>query len=413
MYLLRIAVRNLFRRKRRTFIISGVLALAIFFGLLMDSFMGGMLEISFGNIIDFDTAHMEVGRSGFLEEEREFPLDELFAPREDLISDIKALDGFKSLTPVINFSASIIAGREEFPVRVRALEPQSFKQVFRTQEYVVEGEFVESGDTGLVVGSDLAEMMGLEVGDFYTLRFRDHRDSFNTMQGEVKGIVTTPHPDMNLSTVYVDREYAVQGLGVGTDEISQLMVRMEDRSAGVSGSRKIEGIWSEGNFAVNSWEDASETLLALREWGEIEIYFMMALIVLVGAIGIINLIVLSSIERITEIGMMKAMGLKEFQIVKIFLLEAGGVGALGGIMGSLLSVIGITYLSKVGIDLHLIYGDAILEMGMPIRGRMYGTWNFSWFIFFFIFSVVIALLASIVPSYWAARKNPVDAIHHR
>ena len=414
MYLLRIAVRNLFRRRRRTLIISGVLALAIFFGLLMDSFMGGMLEISFGNIIDFETAHLEIGQEEFLADDGDFPLDELFVPREEITTQVQNLDGYQGMTPVLDFSASFIAGREEFPIIVRAVEPDSYGQVFRTPEYVVEGDFIEPGDTGLVIGSNLAEMMRLEVGDFYTLRFRDERDSLNTMQGDIKGIVTTPHPDMNLSTVYVDREYAVEALGLEEPAAaSQLMVRMGDRTSSLGAASELRESLSKSGLAVYTWEDSSEMLLALREWGDIEIYFIMALIVLVGAIGIINLVVLSAIERVEEIGMMKAMGLKESQIVKIFLLEAGGVGVLGGLIGSLLSAAGIAFLKYVGVDLQLIYGDAILEMGIPIMGKMYGTWNLSWFIFFFIFSVIISVLASIIPSYWAAKKNPVDAIYHR
>jgi len=413
MYLLRIAVRNLFRRRRRTLIISGVLALAIFFGLLMDSFMGGMLEISFGNIIDFETAHLEIGQEEFLADDGDFPLDELFVPREEITTQVQNLDGYQGMTPVLDFSASFIAGREEFPIIVRAVEPDSYGQVFRTPEYVVEGDFIEPGDTGLVIGSNLAEMMRLEVGDFYTLRLRDRRDSFNTMQGEVKGIVNTPHPDINLSTVFVDRDYAVETLGIEAEEISKLMIRMENRTEAVASAASLQDKLTDTGFVVYSWEDASEMLLAMREFAELEILFIMILIVIVGAIGIINLVVLSAIERVEEIGMMKAMGLKESEIVKVFLLEAGGVGVLGGIIGSVLGAIGIGLLSRIGLDLYLIYGDVIVDMGFPIMGKMYGTWNLPLFAFFFIFAVVTAVVASIIPSYWAARKNPVDAIYHR
>ena len=413
MYLLRIAVRNLFRRRRRTLIIAGVLALAIFFGLYMDSIMGGMLEVSFSNIIDFETAHVELGREEFMAEEEEFPLDELFVPSEDLTAEVQDMSGYQAMTPVIDFSASAITGREEFPVRVRAIDSKNYDQVFRTRDYVVEGEFIESGETGLVIGSDLADLLELEVGDFYTLRLRDRRDSFNTMQGEVKGIVNTPHPDINLSTVFVDRDYAVETLGIEAEEISKLMIRMENRTEAVASAASLQDNLADTGLAVYSWEDASEMLLAMQEFAELEILFIMILIVIVGAIGIINLVVLSAIERVEEIGMMKAMGLKESEIVKVFLLEAGGVGVLGGIIGSVLGAIGIGLLSRIGLDLYLIYGDVIVDMGFPIMGKMYGTWNLPLFAFFFIFAVVTAVVASIIPSYWAARKNPVDAIYHR
>ena len=109
--------------------------------------------------------------------------------------------------------------------------------------------------------------------------------------------------------------------------------------------------------------------------------------------------------------MMKAMGLKELEIVKVFFLEAGGIGLVGGVIGCGLGAIGTAFLNIYGVDLQLLYGDLTMEMGVPILGKIYGVWNPSSFIMFFTISVFVALVASIIPSYWAARKNPIDAIH--
>ncbi|WP_027339827.1 ABC transporter permease [Halonatronum saccharophilum] len=414
MYLFKIAARNLFRRKKRMFIISSILALAVITFLLIDSFMIGMMDLSFGNVIDFETPHIEIGREEFFiqaDDGQELPLEETFIPEKYMLEEIKASDGFLAVTPVLDFSASFIAGREEFPVLVRSIETDSFGGVFKNEDYLVEGEFVEAGDSGVVIGNQMAEFFDLEIGDFYTLRFQDKNGYFSTIEGEVRGITTTPHPQMNMGVVFVARDYAVSRLGVEEDNISQLMVRVENRDLALSSAQSLANKFKNTDYQVRSYRDASEMLVSLEAWGYLETYFILALILIVGAIGIINTIVLSALERIEEIGMMKAMGLKVNQIVRVFLLEAAGIGVIGGLVGCIISALINHFFVNYGLDLDL-YLDAE-SMGLPISGRLYGVWNASSFLLIFILVILIALIASIIPSYWAARKDPVDAIHHR
>ena len=412
MFLLKIAFRNLFRRKKRTFIMAGVLALAILFALVMDSFMGGLMDVSFSNVIDFESAHMVVGtREFFAEDDR--PLQKIFRPGEGLEDEIRKSAGFVAMTQVVDFRANIIAGREEFPVSVKAIDPAAFSQVFRFEDYTVSGEFLRDGEPGIIIGSDLSNVLEVKPGDYYTLLFRDRSGSFNTMQGEIRGIFSTPNPQANMMSIFVDREYAASSLGIEKNEISQLMVRMEDRAGAVLSADILNDRISVQGLEARSWRDASDMLLSMEVWGEIEIMFIMALIMLVGAIGIINVVVLSALERVEEIGMMKAMGLKEGEIVRVFVLEAGGVGIIGALAGSGFAALIIALLSTIGLDLQVIYGDAIVAMGIPVLGRIYGTWNLQAFIMFSGFGLLVSLAASILPSYWAARKDPVEAIYHR
>lgn len=414
MYLVRIALRNLFRRKGRTFLIAGILALAVFLFLWLESFMIGFMDVSFGNIIDFETPHIEVAREGFFEEAqkgRELPLAETFTPGEELLEELEARDGFVALTPILEFSADFIAGRHQFPVRVRSIDPQSFGEVFRNQEYLIDGDFVEAGDPGIVIGRELARFFNLEVGDFYTLRFQDTGGSFNTMQGEVKGIVNVPHPEMNLGTVFVARDQAQAALGLEEGKISQVMVRMENRDMGRKEAKKLANILGNRDLKVRSYREGAEILVHLETWGFIETYFILALFLLVGAIGIISVVVLAAIERVKEIGMMKAMGLKESEIVRIFILEAGGIGAVGGLLGCILGAIVIFFMKTYGIDMEAFFD--LSEFGVPMVGKIYGAWNPISFFLIFVFVIILSMVASLIPSYWAARKDPVVAIRDR
>jgi len=412
MYLPKIAFRNLFRRKKRTFIAAGVLAFAIFVFLFIDSFMLGMMEISFSNLIDLETGHVQLAREDFFAQEEDLLLDEVFTFSEEIKSQLKNREEVTAYTPVLEFRANLIAGREEFPVKATAIDPESFQETFRVHEYVVEGEFIEGGESGVVIGRQLAEMLELEVGEFCTLLFQDDTGVLNTLQGEIRGIVSTPSPQVNQHIAFLSQDYAHTAVGVEENAVSQVMISLENREQAGAVAAALDNNTGNG-LRARSYREASDMLVALEAQATLENYVLLALILLVGAIGVINVIVLSSLERVEEIGLMKAMGVKESEIVRVFSLEAGGIGLLGGLLGCLTGAVAVGLMAHFGIDLETVLGKGVGEMGIPILERLYGVWNPSSFVFVFAFVIILALAASLLPSFWAARKDPIEAIYHR
>jgi len=126
-------------------------------------------------------------------------------------------------------------------------------------------------------------------------------------------------------------------------------------------------------------------------------------------------VILSALERTSEIGMMKALGMREWEVVFDFMVEATGIGILGGLLGCLLGFIGVNWLVNNGLNFARIMGEGLdwSEYGVPVLERIYGVWNYPAFSYIFLLGVIVAMLSSIVPSYWAAHKDPVEAIYHR
>jgi len=414
MYLVRIALRNLLRRRGRTLVIAAILAVAVVFYLFMESLMAGVMGITFGNVIDYDTPHIEISTQEFFaraDEGRILPLEETFTPQEDMLALMRARDGFVAHTAVLDFSAVFAAADYDFAVRVRSIDPDSFTDVFKNHQHLVDGSFIEANEPGIVIGSQLAEVFGLAAGDAYALRFHDAQGSFTEIRGSVRGIVSVPHPDMRLTTVFMAHDQATRALGLEQTRVNRIMVRMKDRVQAVSQADALGEMMQGSGYAVRSYRDASEFLVSLEAWGYLETYIILALFLLVGAIGIVSAIVLAAIERVREVGMMKALGLREGEIVRIFLLEAGGIGAVGGLIGCVLGAGVVYWLTNYGMSL-----EAFLDLdslGVPLGDHIYGAWSTPSFAMILLYVVVVSVLASVIPSYWAARKDPVEAIQHR
>ena len=414
MYYLRLAFRNLFRHRGRTVITALVLALAVFVFIFMDSIMAGMEEMSFRNIIDLQSAHLEIGEEDFYEDGVESPGRDVFVSGEELTTAVREIEGFQALTSMVSFGATFSRGREEFPVLVRGIAPDSYREVFKLQNYIEKGSFFteDTGAEGIIIGRQLADLFELEVGDYPFLLFRDAGGSFNTFEGEIIGIVNSPNPEVNSRTVFIGLERAREVLGIGEEQITQLVVRLDGREQALPAAGFLRGKIDESGLKVRTWRDSAELIIAMSEVEEIENTVILILILMIGALGVINTIILSAMERVQEIGMMKAMGLTEKEIIRIFTLEAGGIGIIGGVLGCLAGAIGVGLFSHYGYDISTFFEGGMETYGIPIIGRIYGAWNLQAFVFVFVFGIIISLLAGYFPARWAAHKDPVDALHH-
>ena len=410
MLLIKLALRNLTRHKRRVLAIAVILAIGIAVYLTIDSLMLGLTQMSFNNLINLETGHLQVVNQTYWSEREELPLKNLIDWNSDLKTKLKKPATIKSAMPQLKFSANLNNGIDEMPITGYGIDIKQSQEALSLEDYIVEGQYFTNDNYQAVLGKKLADLMELKVGDYLTLLVKTKTETFNTIEAEIVGLINTQNPDVNNNYVYVPLNIAQNALDV-EGQISQLIIRLnnaKDLKSTRSLLKKAIAL-SDPNLAVRSWRDLAESVIAMNKAQNIETGFMMGIILIIAAIGIINTVILSALERTKEIGMMKALGFKKKEIVFIFMIEAAGIGFLGGIIGILLSGGGVYYLVTTGINLSALLGGQ--SFGLPIMGQLYGVYAPLHFLFIFIAGVILSIIASIPPAYWAAKKDPVKAIH--
>ncbi len=413
MFSIKLGLKNLKRQKRRNFITILVIAFAFFVFLFLDSLMEGMTEMSFNNIKNYETGSIQVAHPAYWEHKDKLPLENLIYLNQDVEESIKNMDGVLGVSPELRFKANLNNGIDEVAVQGMGISIEQYNEVFATQNHVVEGSMFAPGESKAVIGVSLAELMDLKVNDYITLLVRTKEDTFNTIDLEIAGLLHTPNPMINNGIVFVPLDIARQALNV-ENGISMMAVKIKKDKEINPTISNINQIFQGKNMNINaySWKESAKTVIAIGSAEDAETAVMLIIILSIGMIGIINNIILSSLERTREIGMMKALGMREWEIVSVFMVEATGIGILGGLAGCFLGFVGVWWIAEIGYDLSYIGGDMSMY-GIPIIDKLYGVWNFSSFVFIFFFGIVVALLSSIGPAYWAAHKEPVKAIYHR
>ena len=348
----------------------------------------------------------------YWEEEEKLPLENLLSGDAGIMAAIEKSDGYLASSSELNFQARLNNGGDELPVIGKGIVPEEFLKVFALEGQLLEGRMFASGESRVVMGKRLAELMELQVGDYITLLVKDKNETFNTIEAEIAGLVHTGNPNVNQNLVYLPLDLAQKALNVGS-KVSKIMIKLENKNQApvIAALLAKELTRNDGNLGVYSWNELDAVSFA--EAQKIENQVILAIILSIAAIAIVNTVILAALERREEIGMMKAMGLRNIEVVYTFVLESVGIGVLGGIIGMVLGIAGVWMMVVNGIDFEAMYGMDMSSFGMPVIGKVYGVWNPAAFIKVVAFGIIVSLLASILPAYQAAEKDPVQTIYHR
>ena len=413
MFSIKLGLKNLTRQKRRHVITILVIAFAFFIYLFLDSLMEGMTEMSFKNIKEYETGSIQIAYPDYWEDKDKLPLENLIDFNKDMEESLKNMEGVLAISPELRFKANLNNGIDEIEVQGVGISIEQYNEVFATQNHVIEGSMFAPGESKAVMGVKLAELMSLQVGDYITLLFRTKENTFNTIDLEISGVVHTPNPLINGGKVFVPLDVARKALNV-ENGVSMVAVKTNRNTDIDATIEHFHQIFEGKNLKIHaySWMESAKTVIAIRTAEDAETAVMLFIILSIGMIGIINNIVLSSLERTREIGMMKALGMREWEIVSVFMVEATGLGILGGLAGCILGSAGVWWITEIGYDLSYIGGDMSLY-GIPVIDKIYGVWNLPSFVFIFFLGLIFALFSSMIPAYWAAHKDPVKAIYHR
>lgn len=411
MFLTRLAFKNLIRHKNRTLITAVIIAFAIFFYLIMDSLIGGMTEMSFDTIIDYEAGHLQIADRYYWEEKDELPLENLIREEDELFKIIREHPQHQLDLRELNFSARLNNGINELPIVAKGVKGTELLSVFNLKNSFVSGNIFAENSYQAVMGKRLADLMKLKKGDYFTLLVKDKYETFNTIDLELVGLLHTINPNLNSNYVYLPLAIAQNSLNVN-NSISNLIIELDDKNTAEKTAVQLEDSLNQEYPTLGGypWQQLDAVTVASAKQAGIQL--VMVIILLIAAIAIINTVILAALERMEEIGMMLSLGLKKSEIIYIFIIESTGIGILGGIIGLILGFFGVLAMTRIGINFDLITGIELSKFGVPIIGEMYGSWNPRSFILVFAYGIIVSFLASILPAYWAAAKDPVEALHY-
>lgn len=275
----------------------------------------------------------------------------------------------KAAIPRLIFDARLNTGWEEIPVTAVAVNPNSDSRVFTLPEYV-DGRLPASGANEAALGYDLARILGLGLGDGFTLVTRTRDQAFQALDLTVVGLLTSPQPQVNRSQVYLPLAVAGSGLALN-GEVTEVLIIAKDE-AQVPGMlrdirKMLEARGADARYLAEPWYEHGEMIRSMQ-MARGAYNFIYAFILFLASFVVVNALVMIVNERRREIGMISALGLRPGEIRQLFMYGGGIMGVLGSVIGVLVGSAVLKVLSTLGIA---IPGTSSMDKAIVLTSRLY------------------------------------------
>ncbi|OGG44042.1 MAG: ABC transporter substrate-binding protein [Candidatus Handelsmanbacteria bacterium RIFCSPLOWO2_12_FULL_64_10] len=406
--LIKIAVRNLFRYKRRTLLTSSLIA----FGVVLVIVFGG-LAISFktqmvGILTDTVLGHLQVHKKGYVESIDNLPLTltlsgaEL-AMLEDRLKKNPYIDAY---SPRIRFGAMISNYAQTSNVRLTAVYPEmenaTCPGLIRRMkgDIPIPGQFVKPGE--IILPENLAKGLSLKVGDEVVLIATNRDGSVNGIPLRVRAVMESVLGPTGKDG-YVHLSDAQTLLRMEQPEIVEVALRLKrfDRIKSVYASFREEFSSPQSGEEIHTWEQLSP-FASIARIIDLLIAVVKLILISIVLVSILNIMTMSVYERISEIGTLAAIGTRPGRILSMFLVEGLSMGLLSALVGGAAGL-GLLYLMNA-TRLNFTFGTMQVSLAPSIpAGEVLAVG---------IIVTLVSVFASLQPAYKAARMEPVDALRH-
>jgi ABC-type lipoprotein release transport system permease subunit len=164
------------------------------------------------------------------------------------------------------------------------------------------------------------------------------------------------------------------------------------------------------SYEVDTWQTLRPEISQTMQTKLTVTTFFGIVILLIAAIGILNLMLMASFERTREMGVLAALGMKGHQIMTLFMLEGAMMGVVGGAIGCSLGALLVWWVGSVGIEFAGVSGMG--EVGALLGDKIYPAIGLGDVLSRAVLVVVITAMASLYPAWQASRREPAVALHH-
>lgn len=396
------AWRNVWRNRTRSLIIMASVAIGLLAGLCVLGIYDGMIRARVRKVIDWEVAHLQIHRTGFLDDyEAGATLTD--APNiEAFLSQHTGIQSFSMRAITMGMLANATGSTG---VEIVGVDVEKEKHTSGLDKKVILGETLRTAHpSDVMVGKKLADRLGLRMGSRLVLTFTDVEKNITAGAFKVCGIYKTNNDRLDERLVYVHREALNHYLGVL--ECHEVAVLLRD-----DGRVEVTKTQLQGQFPqveVRTWkENSPETDLMVGTVNQYS-YIIVVIIMIALAFGIVNTMLMSVLERTREIGMLNALGMNHAQVFRLVVMETLMLTLVGVPVGMAVSWLGLDYSSKAGIDISSISGAAM--SGFGFESIIYPRFPKAQVGSVVTIVFVTALLSSVFPSLKAMRLQPADAL---
>lgn len=404
---LKLAWRNIWRHKRRTIIIIIALAMCMWLMMFYDGLVAGFTDSIYGNAVKILGGNIQVHAAGYSENSVSSSLMPL-GNDQQIAAYALTVPNVVGASRRIETDGLATSPEGAFGVSIIGIEPELEAPLSVLSKNVESGEYLKSSDGDVVfIGRGMADELGIEVGDKFTLIGRDVHNQMRKRTMTVGGIYNVNMPELEKGIVYMSLAEAQQLYDLN-GESTMVMVTLKNlgkEKAVISALTK-----QFPSIDIGSWQTKYPELTSAitTKSGAMNIFGFV--IILIAGIGILNMLLMAVYERTREIGFLGAMGIRPSGINFLFLLEGALIGLVGIAAGIILGLVFNLIFQQVGMDFSQF--STVTTYAALISGKVYPSLGLEKIVGRVLTMLLVSILAAFYPAWEASHREPAEALHY-
>ena len=395
LFSLRVALRFLIEGKNQSFfIIFGIavgVSVIIFIGAIITSLQFNLIEQTLGN-----SAHITISESGdifkdikvtsrfgIIENQIEKAVD--FQDWRPILGFLEQKKLFTAISPVLEGNGFLVKGGEDAPIALRGVELERANLIYQISQRIIKGNDVLEGNQ-ILIGKDLADDFQLNPGDIVVIALaKNVREKFS-----IQGIFDFENESINRNWIFIDLE-RVQKLLDKETYISKIELQIKDVFTADNISQELSNQLK--TLKIDNWKEQNAQLLNALSSQSFSNYIIQIFVLLAVTLGISSVLGITVIQRSRELGILKALGIKNSGARMIFIFQGGILGLLGAFLGALL-----------GLFLVKSFTAFVSVFSIEIRP--------SQMILVIIITTLASIFSAVIPANSSAKMNPIEVIRN-
>ena len=401
--ILKLIWRNLWRNSRRTLITMASIAFAVLFAIIMKSFQNGVFNNLIKNVVGYYSGYVQIHQKGYWDEQ---VLDNCFALDNSLIEKLKQNPQINVIVPRLETFVLISKGNLTKGCMLVGTDAVKENELTQLKNKIIKGAYFQNKEEAVILSEGLAKRINAAVNDTIVLFGQGYHGVMAAGKFKIKGIVHLASPAMNDAFVYLplsatqyylSAENRLTSLSLGIDNPEKMNTIVQNLQPSIG-----------KNYEVMPWQEMMPEIANHVKADGFSFYIFSGILYLIIGFGLFGTILMMTVERMYEFGMLIAIGMKKSKLKMILLGETLLITLLGVVLGMLLSLPSVIYLQEKPIRFSGEIAKAYEQFGFEALFPA----EFDLNIFFTQSLIVLfmAILIGLYPLWFVSGLNPVNAM---
>jgi lipoprotein-releasing system permease protein len=337
---------------------------------------------------------------------------------EDLTKRIKALSGVRSALALLDGQVLLTTETNASSGGlVRGISQEDLRSLHRISDHILAGTLDDfTGDNALAIGVGFAESYRVGVGDLVTLISpQGAATAFGTIPRvrayKVVAIFDAGLHDYNTSVVFLPLP-AAQIYFQKPDAVTQIEIRMDDPNLVDQLAPRLGPLLSGRQVQVRDWRHANDVILSVLQVQKDTMFIVLGMIVLVAAFNVVSSLIMLVKDKRADIAVLRTIGASSGSVQRIFMMCGAFVGIAGTVLGTIIGVVICRNIIEIQRIIEHATGGQVFDASVFMLSTLPNTIDWGDVARVVVLGLALSVLATLYPSWRAARTDPVEALRH-